>query len=430
MSVSIWSYKLDSELENALERASKLYRPEGGMHLGLERVRRLLKKLGNPEQQLPPTIHFAGTNGKGSTLAHLKALLESVGKSVHTYTSPHLVNITERIQLNGKPICQKLLKETLEEVLTINDGDALTFFEFFTAVSFLLFARHKADYLLLETGLGGRLDATNVINRPLLSIITPISHDHTEFLGDTLAKIAFEKAGIIKDSCPVITGTQAPEVMDVLKTVAKEKNAQFWAQDHDWFLKNDLYEGRVKQVLPPSGLAGDHQVQNFYLSFAALDFLKITPSLAQLKNAAKNVSWPGRLQKLHGSLAKKTNATLVVDGAHNDDGARILNHYLKTQDIPTTLIVCMMARKNATSFLGFFKGLVNEVIIVPLSHVEGAAEPNDLLKIAQDLGFNAHIKPSLLDAVTHIQTPQGVICGSLYLCGHALFLDQEKEHSF
>ena len=374
--------------------------------LSLGRMERLLDALGHPERRLPPVIHVAGTNGKGSTIAFLRAMLEASGARVHTYTSPHLVRFHERIRLaapgGGKLVTEEALVEAFERIEKVNAGEPITFFEITTVVAFDLFARHPADYVLLEVGLGGRLDTTNVVEHPAASVITPISMDHREFLGDTVEKIAFEKAGILKRGTPAI----------------------FAEMDQAAFLD-----------LPLPRLAGRHQILNAATAIATL--LRVAPERVNQKaieTGLLSVEWPGRFQRLTGKLMKLApeGAELWLDGGHNADGARVLAEALSALEErsprPLVLMAGTMARKNAEEILQPFVGLAQEFLAVPVPS-EGARLPEELASVARKLGMPAaqagSVEESLryLSARTWPQPPRIVITGSLYLAGDVLQAD-------
>ena len=299
-------------IDEALNRLETLH-PKI-IDLSLKRVQNLLINLNNPHLNIPPTIHIAGTNGKGSTLSFIKNCLENDNKLVHSYISPHLINFNERINLKGKPINDKLLIKYLIECEKQNKGKNITFFEITTCIAFLAFNRHYADYLLLEVGLGGRLDATNVIKKPKLSIITPISLDHEDFLGNTIEKITNEKAGIIKSGVNTIIGKQKQSVIRILKEVSKRKKSCLSIYGEDWFISKEKEKIKFEtkncvEYYPFPNLIGEHQIENLGTAIAALKQLKINKN--NIISGIKTTFWPGRFQLLKkGPLVeflKKTN---------------------------------------------------------------------------------------------------------------------------
>lgn len=412
--------------------------------LSLGRMERLLAALGHPERKLPPVIHVAGTNGKGSTIAFLRAMLEASGARVHTYTSPHLVRFHERIRLaapgGGKLVTEEALVEAFERIETVNAGEPITFFEITTVVAFDLFARHPADYVLLEVGLGGRLDTTNVVEHPIASVITPVSMDHREFLGDTLEKIAFEKAGILKRGMPAILAEMDQTALDVCQREADKRGVTTLVGGQDF----QAFEERGRMVfqsedtfldLPLPRLAGRHQILNAATAIATL--LKAAPERVDQKAIEAgllNVEWPARFQRLTGKLTKLApeGAELWLDGGHNADGARVLAEALSALEErsprPLVLIAGTMARKNAEEILQPFVGLAQEFLAVPVPS-DGARPPEELAAVARKLGMPAAQAGSVEDSLRYLaartwpEPPRIVITGSLYLAGDVLQAD-------
>ena len=391
---------------------------------------RLLNALGNPQNHLPPTIHIAGTNGKGSTLAMLMSILESNGAQVHSYTSPHLVNFHERIRLNGLEITETLLAETLAEVEQVNNGEPITFFEATTAAAFLAFSRHPADYLLLEVGLGGRLDATNVINAPLLSIITPVSMDHEQFLGSDIRAIAAEKAGILKPSVtgiPAIISQQDEEARDVIMEQATTCNLPLRCYGQDWLAYAE--HGRLVvqhpdglMDLPMPGLVGTHQIVNAGTAVMAACHLGV-PELAIGKGLQEPV-WPARLQKLViGKLVNMANGEVWLDGGHNQAAAEALavwlSEYFSSTDKAVTLICGLMATKHAENWLKSFSESSVELHCITIPEQSNSYTANDLADQAQAVGLKAQAFNNLETAIAAAQGDI-LICGSLYLSGYVL----------
>ncbi len=380
--------------------------------LSLGRLLALLEKLGRPQDRLPPVVHVAGTNGKGSTCAFLRAIAEAAGQRAHVYTSPHLVRFHERIRLAGTLVAEDALADALEEVERINAGADITIFEITTAVALLLFSRVPADVLILEVGLGGRFDATNVVERPAACAITSVSMDHMDFLGDTLAKIAFEKAGIIKPGVPVTTGQQHPDAMAVIRAVAAERGAPLLpAMDVSGYTL---------------GLPGPHQHDNAGIAAAAMRAWS-PPWLtdAALREGLAHATWPARLQRLHGRLAARVAPhQLWLDGGHNPGAGVVLAEHLAAwRDQPLHILVGMKKGKGAAEFLA--------PIIPHATTLLAIREPGQHLGmeieeiIAASAGA-ARIGGTLEDALPQLpHGPSGrvLICGSLYLAGEVLKAD-------
>ncbi|WP_374299772.1 folylpolyglutamate synthase/dihydrofolate synthase family protein [Paracoccus sp. (in: a-proteobacteria)] len=399
--------------------------------LSLDRMHRLLSALGNPERRIPPVIHVAGTNGKGSTQAMIRAGLQAGGARVHAYTSPHLAHFHERIRLAGDLIAESDLAATLEECEAANDGQPITFFEITTAAAFLAFSRTPADYTLLEVGLGGRLDATNVIDNPHLTVITPVSIDHTQYLGDTLPLIAGEKAGIIKRGVPVIVGPQQDEALRVIEAKASGLTAPVFAHGQHWMIARDR-DGMVYQDdhglwdLPLPNLIGAHQIQNAGTALAALRHLGATE--AQARAAVTQAEWPARMQRLkRGPLVDLAGpqAELWLDGGHNPAGGEALAATLAAMPPRPTHLVCGML--NTKDIAGYLRPLATAARSLTAIDIPG--EPNTLpaaatAEVAGSVGMTATTAPDAAAAIARIidRDPQArvLICGSLYLAGRVL----------
>lgn len=408
--------------------------------LSLERIELLLDDLGRPHERLPPVIHVAGTNGKGSVIAFLRAMLEAAGKSVHVYTSPHLVSFRERIRLAGTLVDETHLNAALERCEKINAGRPITYFEITTAAAFELFAATPADYLLLETGLGGRLDTTNVVDQPLGTIITPISIDHTQFLGNTLADIAREKAGILKRGTPAVIGQQPDEAGDVLDTRCAELGIVPFVAGRDF--DGHAEAGRLVyrdlsrlDDLPLPRLRGAHQIDNAVLAVAAARHLALPVGAAALARGLREVEWPGRLQRLEGPLAASLpdGCELWLDGGHNAAGgealARALADMNEARSLPLTLITGMMGGKAADLYFSAFRTLAGNVLTVPIPGEDGAVAADDLARIASTAGLPARAATDVEAALASIDSPQRVvICGSIYLAGQVLRLNGTEPH--
>ena len=400
--------------------------------LSLDRLLDLLAKLGHPEQRLPPVIHVAGTNGKGSTCAFLRAIGEAAGMRVHVYTSPHLVRFNERIRLAGELVSDEALANALEEVERVNAGAAITVFEVITAVAFHLFAQTPADLCVLEVGLGGRGDATNVIAHPAACAITSISMDHRELLGDTLEVIAGEKAGIMKRGVPVAIGAQPAEVLEVLLAAATRIGSPVRLRDHDWRIElrpTGFRYGDVGGVLdlPQPSLTGAFQLDNAGIAIAALRASGLTVPDAAIGRGLTTAEWPARLQRLHGPLAALLPGDweLWLDGGHNPGaGVALAEHLRSWSDRPVHLVVGMKQAKDATEFLRPLVPLATTVWAVaePGQH---DARPVEAIVEASD-GI-AHPGPHVADALRKLPRGEGparvLICGSLYLAGEVLKQD-------
>jgi dihydrofolate synthase/folylpolyglutamate synthase len=411
--------------------------------LSLDRIERLLAALDHPERKLPPVIHVAGTNGKGSTIAFLRAILEAAGKRVHVYISPHLVRFNERYRLGqsgeGVLVSDAELSATLEECERVNAGAPITVFEITTAVGLLLFARHPADVLLMEVGLGGRLDATNVVEHPLATIITRIAIDHTDFLGDTLDKIATEKAGILKRGTPAIVAAQARDALAAIERQAAKLNVPLKIAGEDWTATEErgrlVYQDEAGLLdLPAPKLYGRHQFENAGLAIAALRAIKpfkISP--AAYEAGMIKADWPARLQRLaQGRLVDLAPAgsELWLDGGHNPDGGRAIAAALADLEErvsrPLVLIVGMLASKDCEGFLGNFTGLVRRMIAVPVPGAEKGMSAEAVADAARAIGLPATSRDNLIEALDAARKldldppPRILITGSLYLAGEVL----------
>jgi len=411
-----------SRYDASLDRLHRLY-PKL-IDLQLDRLIRLLADLGNPHLKLPPVIHVAGTNGKGSACAFIRAIAEAAGLRVHVYTSPHLVRFNERIRLAGELVTDEMLASVLDEIEEQNAGNQITVFEAITAAAFLLFVRIPADLCVLEVGLGGRFDATNVIAAPRVAAITAISLDHQDFLGDRLAVIAAEKAAIIKRGTIVVTGHQAPEAFAEIVRAAAANGATLLARGRDWEIAETTggltYNGLA---LPKPSLPGVHQVDNAGIAIAALQASGLSiPDIAYAAGLA-NAEWPARLQQLHGALTALAppGTKIWLDGAHNPAGAQALAAQLDAWPGPTTLIIGMKQSKDVVEFLA--------PLIPRAAQIFAVAEPGQHLalpveKIIEASGGTALPGPDVAGALAQLRHPTRVlICGSLYLAGAVLKLD-------
>ena len=396
---------------------------------------RLLDALGNPHDHLPPVVHVAGTNGKGSTLAFLRAFLEQAGYRVHVYTSPHLVDFNERIRVAGSLIDEPALAALLEEVESVNAGAPITFFEITTALAFLAFARHPADAALIETGLGGRFDATNVIARPAVTAITPIALDHQHFLGDTVAKIAFEKAGILKPAVPAVIAPQTAAAQDVIEARAGEIGAPLFRHGAEWSCDPDAaavppglrYRGRRLLTLPAPGLPGRHQYDNAGTALACLDCLPgFRLGEVALARGMATVEWPARLQHLkRGPLvaALPPGCELWLDGAHNPAGGAALGAVAaEWRDRPLRLVFGMLATHDPDGFLTPLAPYIAGMQAVTIPGEPHARPAEELAAAARTLGIAATPAAGIAAAVAASAAPGArvLICGSLYLAGRVL----------
>ena len=414
--------------------------------LSLGRIEGLLARLGHPERRLRNVVHVAGTNGKGSTCAYLKAMFEASGRRVHVYTSPHLVRFNERIQVpdatgRARPIDEARLVAALEHVREINAGAPMTFFEITTAAAFHLFAETPADAVILEVGLGGRLDATNVIAKPALTVITPIAMDHAEKLGDTLAKIAGEKAGILKRAVPAIVSAQADATLDVIRARGQNVGAPLtvWGADFDAFEQGGrlVYQSEGLLLdLPRPALIGRHQIVNAGTAVASALALPGLIDEAGIERGLVTVEWPARMQRLaSGPIvgAAGAGAEVWLDGGHNPAGgqaiAQTLGELEEKSPKPVHMILGMMGQKDATGFLAPFRGLVRQIVTVPIPGAHEAPKPAaELAELAASLGFAARAAGGVTEALRLIAAEAGprrvLICGSLYLAGHVLATQQ------
>jgi dihydrofolate synthase/folylpolyglutamate synthase len=402
--------------------------------LELTRIERLLERLGRPQDRLPPVIHVAGTNGKGSTVAYLRAFLEAAGRRVHVYTSPQLVRFNERIRLNGELVSNRTLNEALETCEAANSGVPITYFEITTAAALLLFSEVPADYLLLEVGLGGRFDATNVVAHPLGTIITPVSIDHVEYLGDSVALIAKEKAGILKRGSRAVIGIQTEEGLAAIEEEARKLAVTpiVARQDFDGHVENGrmvFQDGEGLLDLPLPRLAGPHQVQNAALAIAAARHFELPVTEAEIAEGLKTVVWPARLMPLRGKLSAllSRGQELWLDSGHNDAGGMVLAEALREMQRerpkPLVLIMGTFANKDAKGFLSHFGELPEAVFTVPIPGDRAAWPARTLADLARAQGLQAQPKRSVEGALRAAADHPGariVICGALHLAGHVL----------
>lgn len=411
-----------------LNRLKSLY-PKS-IDLTLNRPRRLLAELDHPESRLPPVVHFAGTNGKGSTLAMVRAGLEAAGRSVHAYISPHLTKFNERITLSGELIDEEALAKVLLECESVNDGKPISLFEITTAAAMLAFSRCSADHLLLEVGLGGRLDATNVVEKPDLTVITPVSMDHEQYLGRDLGSIAFEKAGILKSGVDCIVARQEQDALAVIVAEASRTGCNILLQDRDW--SADLVDGRLlfsdaggTMDLPTPNLVGSHQIVNAGTAIAVLRKLGMHPD--SIESAVTRAHWPGRMQRLrHGPVVDAAPRSEVwLDGGHNPAAGRALAETLHAMPLKVTHIICgMLDTKDIRGFLATLRGIADHLHGIAIPEESASIPAAQVVNMARRLGFRSDESTGPVQAAHAIakEHPDSriLICGSLYLAGHIL----------
>jgi dihydrofolate synthase/folylpolyglutamate synthase len=409
--------------------------------LSLDRVWRLLAAIGHPERNLPPVIHVAGTNGKGSTIAFMRAILEAAGLRVHVYTSPHLVRFNERFRLGrvgeGRLVADDELARVFEECEEANAGAPITVFEITTAAGLLLFARHPADMLLLEVGLGGRLDATNVVDEPLATVVTPVSFDHADYLGDSVAKIAAEKAGIFKPGVPAIVAAQPRDALMVIERAAARVGAPIRIAGENWTATEErgrmVYQDDAGLLdLPAPRLSGRHQFENAGVAIATL---RAVPSLAlgpAVFEAVAKAEWPARMQRLsHGKLVGllPAGSELWLDGGHNADGGRAVANALADLEErvsrPLVLVVGMLASKDAGAFLKNFSGLARRLVAVSVPDQQNSLPAAAIADLARAANIPAQVGGDIKSALAEVgrlglDPPRVMITGSLYLAGAVL----------
>ncbi|MGB3455364.1 MAG: folylpolyglutamate synthase/dihydrofolate synthase family protein [Litorimonas sp.] len=432
-----------TELEQALDDLRRLHPRK--IDLGLDRIETVLESLGRPQDRMPPSIHVAGTNGKGSTVALLRAMLEASGARVHVYTSPHLVRFNERIVVAGEEIADAKLINVLRRVRTANGDAPLSFFEATTAAAFLAFAEAEADYAIIEVGLGGRYDATNVFT-PTLTAITPVDFDHAEFLGRELAGIAREKAGIVKSGVPVVTAPQRAEAQAVMDRVAEDARAPISRSGEDFRAYRQqgrlVYETDTELLdLPLPALAGEHQIMNAGVAITLARALGLNAEA--IGHGLQSARWPARLQPLKTGplvdIAKDAGAEIWLDGGHNPHAARALSTHMARLESrsakPLVLVMGILANKNAGAFLDYFEGLAAGLVAVDIDD-HASLSPDVLSELAGARGLATVVGNNLTDAVQKavnmgealsrqtveepIIPPRVLICGSLYLAGQVL----------
>lgn len=416
--------ELDALLRQFIHPELKLISP------GLERIHTLLEALGNPHRQLPPVIHIAGTNGKGSTLALLMAMLQAAGKRVHRYTSPHLVQFSERITVANQPITKTQLLPILQQLLAMQDEYPTTFFEATTIAALIAFSLYPADYVLLETGLGGRLDATNVIEQPLANIITPIGYDHQDYLGNTLTEIAREKAGILRCNIPAIIAPQEKEALQAI--LSHQPKADLFVADQDWhYLKHSTTEWEYRDshtqwTLPLPALQGDHQIMNAATAIATLFAADISINKEQVTAGLQHAQWSARCQMLTQGYWRQfidDSTPLILDGAHNALGAQQLVQWVREHHAPPpVVIVAMKSDKDIHAFLQQWKGQLHQLIALPLPGAEEGVEPAAIKASAQSLSIPCCLCETLEEALKQVAFTKHpiLLTGSLYFAGAVL----------
>ncbi|TMJ58757.1 MAG: bifunctional folylpolyglutamate synthase/dihydrofolate synthase [Alphaproteobacteria bacterium] len=430
-----------ARLGELIARLSELH-PQR-IELGLERMAELLQRLDHPEHKLPPVIHVAGTNGKGSTIAFLRAIMEAAGLRVHAYTSPSLVRVNERFRIGrsggGILVSDDELYAALERCERANAGAPITLFEIETAAALWLFAQHPADVVLLEVGLGGRLDATNVIEAPLATVIAPISTDHTEFLGDSLITIAREKAGIIKRNVPVVCAEQPAEALAVIEQHAKRMQAPLQRAGQEWQVNIErgrlvYQDDRGLMDLAAPKLFGRHQFDNAGLAIATLRAQhRFRIEMAAFEPGIVHAEWPARMQRLaSGKLLDQAprGCEIWLDGGHNAEGGRVaaaaLGDLEERVSRPLVVIVGMMANKDPGAFLANFAGLTRHIIAVQIPDRDNAMPPDRLADAARQLGMRVETAVGIEAALSSLArlvyevAPRILVTGSLYLAGHVL----------
>ncbi len=432
-----------SDIEAVLARVAAR-RPKF-IDLSLSRVHEVLARLGEPQQKLPPVLHVAGTNGKGSTIAFMRAMLEAAGKPVHVYTSPHLVRFNERIVLAGEEIADAVLVDALERCDAAAGDDKLTYFETTTCAAFLAFAETPADYLILEVGLGGRLDATNVIETPLTTTVTPIALDHQQFLGDTIAQVATEKAGIFRKRAPAVIGVQTPEAMATLEACAQRAGAVPFVYGQQWSFYSEhgrlvYQDNQGLSDLPLPKLYGNHQHGNAALAIATLKAAGLDLDDDVLARGLDAAHWPARLQRLTTGPLIDLAVDLIgeapeiwLDGGHNPHAGAVIAAAMADLEArsskPLVMISGMQANKDARGYFASFAGLASALYAVAASH-DGVAAPDEVEAAALSAGIKAIACSSPIEAMRvalagkEKEPPRILISGSLYLAGEIL-----RDHS-
>ena len=411
--------------------------------LSLNRLRKLLRKLGNPHLKLSPVIHVAGTNGKGSVVSYLRSIYEKNGLNVHTYTSPHLIKFNERIRINSSLVNNKYLSSLLEECEDKNNGQSITFFEITTAAAFLAFSRIDSDLVLLETGLGGKYDATNIIQRSLCSIITPISMDHMNFLGTNLLKIASEKIGILKKRSIIVLSKQKNSVRQLIRNEVKKKQAILFEEGIDWKITKVLKNSFILNFCDNNfefekpSLHGYHQIENVSTALAGiLAIKKFKLKMKNINRGIKETVWPGRMQNLNNGKLKKIvgrSFDLWLDGGHNIHASEVLFTEIdKWKKSKIILILGMVSGKDPVKFLKKIVNKISLLILLPIDdhqyiHPYRIKQSlNKSLKNFKEIETCVNINEALKLIYTRFKKGKVLICGSLYLAGQVLKNDGFK----
>lgn len=434
--------EIEGRLSEITERLSKLY-PKS-IDLSLERIERFLAQVDSPHLSLPPVIHVAGTNGKGSTIAYLRSIIEASGLRAHATISPHLINFNERILINGEPISTPDLMALLDECDRVNAGAPITYFEIAMAATFMAFARTESDFTLLETGLGGRLDATNVVPDPAACIITTIGYDHMDYLGNSLPDIAKQKCGIMKKGRPCVVAPQTGEairegVLDTIKSEASRIGARLYLYGRDWFVEETPFGFRLShswgiEDFPFPALTGRHQINNAAATIVAMRVIENERSEDLFRHSAickgiASTKWPGRLQKIDVSdLPVPTSCEVWIDGGHNENAALILNDQIegwKRESKDKVIIVLgMLSRKDPVKFVEKFSGTIDEVICIPVPHEPSSFDTGTLSGLLKDAFPELPVSEAQTAdaALTMIKDEKAriLITGSLYLIGDFL----------
>ncbi|WP_455466107.1 bifunctional folylpolyglutamate synthase/dihydrofolate synthase [Bartonella sp. B39] len=428
-----------SQIQRMIDDLLKSYPKK--FDLSLERILQLLERLGNPHLKLAPVIHIAGTNGKGSASAICRALLESAGYCVHVYSSPHLVNWNERCRLGqiggGQLVTENQLAKIIHEIIKVNRQELITVFEIFTAAAFMLFSTHPADVVILEVGLGGQFDATNVIKKPAVSLIMPIDYDHETFLGNTIKQIAFQKGGIIKSAVPVVIGKQDhDEALPVLTSIADKNKAPYSLFDQDYqsyteYGRMVFQNNQGIMDLPLPNLIGAHQIANAGAALEAIHQAGYRLSEKTISHALQNIYWPARMQHLtHGHLVNQLSPSidLWLDGGHNPAAGKALaaelTQWRKKSNRPLIMIVGMLNTKDTVGYFRPLANLVDEVYTIPLINNDAGVCPTILAESARKVGLFANPQFHLQSALQKINSEHRealvLIGGSLYLAGDIL----------
>ena len=421
-----------SKSEKILKRLESLHPKQ--IDLSLNRIKILLKRLGNPERKLPPTIHVAGTNGKGSTLAFLRSIFEENNYKVHVYTSPHLINFNERIRLNSKIITNNFLIELLEECEFYNKNEPITFFEITTAAAYLAFSKISSDVLLLETGLGGRFDATNVITTTVCSVLTPISMDHMNFLGNSIKSITKEKVGIFKKNIPAVISKQNIESSAIINTESKRKNVKLYEFNKFWKVSQinptnfNIQVGKENFSIPVPKLFGHHQLYNSGTAFTVSKVQKTLKLRDDLTfRGIKKTFWPARMQKLKNGNLKKIvgkNFELWLDGGHNKHASDMLRFNLDDwKESNLFLIFGMLSNKEPKEFLNEIIKYFENLYVLPVhghEYVKSSCLKKIYFNYKQKIKSKTKVEFALEDIKNRYKEGKIIICGSLYLAGEIL----------